>query len=94
MTTWNKELPADSPDEADTLPSITLNEPESPIEPDIQGEGDVAADRRYREGVASTIATKDVEELARRARAALEGAEGDALRDAEARARAREDRDV
>ena len=82
MITKNDDVPADALDEEeDSVPSI--DGPET----NLHGEGDVAADRRYREGVASTIDTKDVEDLAKRARVALDGEEGEKLREAEERAR-------
>lgn len=48
-----------------------------------EGEGSVTADREYREGVAKTLAEKDVEALAEEAKEALDGPEGEALREAE-----------
>ncbi len=52
------------------------------------GEGNREADRTYRDGVANTLATKDVDALADEAKRALDGAEGPTLRAAEKRAKA------
>jgi hypothetical protein len=52
------------------------------------GEGNREADRAYRDGVANTLATKDVDALADEAKQALEGPEGPKLRAAEKRAKA------
>lgn len=51
------------------------------------GEGNVEADRRYREGVKKTLASGEVEELAEEAARALDGQEGEELRSAEERGR-------
>lgn len=51
------------------------------------GEGNREADRAYRDGVANTLATKDVNALADKAKKALEGPEGAKLRAAEKRAK-------
>lgn len=51
------------------------------------GEGNREADRAYRDGVADTLATKDVNALADEAKQALDGPEGEKLRAAEQRAR-------
>lgn len=51
------------------------------------GEGNVEADRRYREGVKKTLASGEVEELAEEAARALDGEEGEDLRAAEERGR-------
>jgi hypothetical protein len=48
-----------------------------------EGEGSRTAARRYDEGVAETIASGKVDEAARKAEEALEGPEGEALREAE-----------
>lgn len=47
------------------------------------GEGNVAADRRYREGVERSVREGDTEQLAQEAAEALDGPEGDSLRAAE-----------
>jgi hypothetical protein len=52
-----------------------------------EGEGSRTAARRYGQGVRRTVRSGRVEEGARRAVKALEGAEGPALRRAEAKAR-------
>ena len=48
-----------------------------------EGEGSRTADRQYTAGVARTVASGKVEELADKAQAALEGPEGPALKRAE-----------
>jgi hypothetical protein len=47
------------------------------------GEGNIAADRRYREGVERSVREGDTEELAKEAADALDGPEGASLRAAE-----------
>lgn len=47
------------------------------------GEGNLEADRRYREGVAKTVKSGKVDELAEEAAEALDGPEGAELRKAE-----------
>lgn len=69
-----------SPGERTTNPRDTL--PMHP-KPGEAGEGNIEADRNYREGVAQTIATKDVEKLGKEAKRALEGPEAAELRNAE-----------
>jgi hypothetical protein len=49
-----------------------------------EGEGNKSADRRYREGVANTVKSGQVEKKAKEAEKALAGPEGDELRRAEA----------
>lgn len=51
------------------------------------GEGNKTAAKRYNQGVKETLETKDVDKLAHEAAEALDGAEGDALREAERRAK-------
>ncbi|HEY5210748.1 MAG TPA: hypothetical protein VIJ42_15025 [Stellaceae bacterium] len=48
-----------------------------------EGEGNKSADRRYRDGVARTVAGGHVEEEAKEAERAIDGKEGAALRQAE-----------
>ena len=48
-----------------------------------EGEGSRSAARHYNEGVAKTVKEGHVDELAEKAKAALEGPEGDDLRRAE-----------
>ena len=50
---------------------------------DLQGEGNYDANRRYNDGLAKSVEEGTAEELAEKAKKALEGAEGDALRHAE-----------
>jgi hypothetical protein len=52
-----------------------------------EGEGSRSADRHYREGVEKTVKSGRVEELGEEAKQALEGEEGDELREAEEEAK-------
>lgn len=72
-------------DSLDTLPNP--DGPDSAGTGESMGEGNVEADRRYREGVKKTIASGEVEQLAEEASRALDGAEGEELRAAEEKAR-------
>ena len=54
---------------------------------DLQGEGNYDAIRRYNDGVEKSVQEGTAEELAEKAKKALEGAEGDGLRHAEERAK-------
>ncbi len=56
-------------------------------ERDLQGEGNYDASRRYDDGVAKSVEEGTADELAEKAKKALEGAEGDGLRRAEERAK-------
>lgn len=49
----------------------------------VQGEGNYDATRRYNEGVEKSVQKGDSDELAEKAKKALEGKEGDELRKAE-----------
>lgn len=66
--------------------SATANTRQSPPEavaptPEpVEGEGSYSAARRYDAGVADTVASGDVEELAQRAKRAMEGGEAHGLR--------------
>jgi hypothetical protein len=51
------------------------------------GEGNRTAAKRYNAGVKETVETKDIDKLAHEAEEALEGPEGDELREAEKRAK-------
>jgi hypothetical protein len=51
------------------------------------GEGNKSAAKRYNQGVKETLESKDVDKLAHQAAEALEGPEGEALREAERRAK-------
>lgn len=58
---------------------------EEPPNPDgVEGEGSYTATHRYNEGVAKSIAKGRTEDLAEKAKEALEGPEGEELRKAEA----------
>ncbi|AUX38102.1 MULTISPECIES: hypothetical protein [Sorangium] len=50
---------------------------------DIEGEGNHTADRRYREGVQRSVEGGKIEQHAEEAAEALDGPEGDALREAQ-----------
>lgn len=50
---------------------------------DLEGEGNHTADRRYREGVERSVKGGKVEEHAEEAAQALDGPEGDELREAQ-----------
>ena len=50
---------------------------------DLQGEGNYDAARHYNDGLAKSVEEGTADELAEKAKKALEGAEGDALRRAE-----------
>ena len=50
---------------------------------DTIGEGNYDASRRYREGVSRSVEEGDAEELAKKAKEALEGEESEELRKAE-----------
>lgn len=50
---------------------------------DVQGEGNYDATRRYNEGLGKSVKKGDSDELAEKAKQALEGPEGDELREAE-----------
>ncbi len=54
---------------------------------DVQGEGNYDANRRYTKGVEKSVEKGTSEELAEKAKKALEGPEGEALRKAEAQAK-------
>ena len=51
------------------------------------GEGNKTAAKRYNQGVKETLETKDVDKLAHEAAEALDSPEGEALREAERRAK-------
>jgi len=51
----------------------------------VQGEGNYDATHRYNEGLRKSVEKGDADELAEKAKKALEGKEGDELRDADAR---------
>ena len=54
-----------------------------PKSKDVGGEGNYSATRRDNEGLKTSVEKGDAEELAEKAKKALEGAEGDELRKAE-----------
>ena len=68
-------------------PSRDSDEEIAPLVIEEGGEGNREADRAYRDGVANTLATKDVNALADKAKKALEGPEGAKLRAAEKKAK-------
>jgi len=57
---------------------------------DLQGEGNYDATRRYDEGVKQSIQKGNTEELAEKAKKALEGPEGEELRKADEKGKAGE----
>jgi hypothetical protein len=60
-----------------------MGNPTQPNQGDQSGEGNYDATRRYRKGVEESVRKNDAEELAEKAKKALEGPEGDELRRAE-----------
>lgn len=58
-----------------------------PKSKEVQGEGNYDATRRYNEGVKKSVEKGNAEELAMKAKKALEGPEGDELREAEEKGR-------
>jgi hypothetical protein len=71
--------------EHDPEPTDRTDEPAGTSE----GEGSRTAARRYDEGVAETIASGKVEEAAEEAEKAIDGPEGEALREAEEKGKQR-----
>lgn len=59
------------------------NQPKKDAQGDTIGEGNYDASRRYREGLESSVEKGDANQLAEKAKKALEGKEGEELRDAE-----------
>lgn len=53
--------------------------------PDLQGEGNYEASQNYRKGLEASVKKGDSEKLAKDAKKALQGREGQALREAEQR---------
>lgn len=64
-----------------------MSEQKKDAQGDTIGEGNYDASRRYREGLEKSVEKGDSEELAEKAAADLDGKEGDALRDAEEKAK-------
>lgn len=64
-------------------PSKEPTQKQRPGNPKIEGEGSYEATRRYNQDVRDFVKSGEVEEKARDAKNALEGTEGDALKDAE-----------
>ena len=58
-------------------------QPDNNAKSDVQGEGNYDATHRYNEGLKQSVEKGDAEELAKEAKKALEGPEGEALRQAE-----------
>jgi hypothetical protein len=54
---------------------------------DLQGEGNYDATHHYNEGLEKSVKKGNAEELGEKAKQALEGTEGEALREAEERAK-------
>jgi hypothetical protein len=66
---------------------MTENKPKSPASANVEGEGSYTATHRYNEKLKKQMESADIEGLAEEARKALEGKEGDELREAEQRAK-------
>jgi hypothetical protein len=64
-----------------------IMEPKKDAQGDTTGEGNYDASRRYREGLEQSVKKGDANELGEKAKKALEGSEGDALRKAEEEAK-------
>ena len=62
-------------------------EPKKDGQGDTMGEGNYDASRRYREGLEKSVEKGDANELGEKAKKALEGSEGDALKKAEEQAK-------
>jgi hypothetical protein len=62
-------------------------EPKKDAQGDTTGEGNYDASRRYREGLEQSVKKGNASELGDKAKKALEGEEGDALRKAEEQAK-------
>jgi len=58
-------------------------EPKKDAQGDTTGEGNYDASRRYREGLEESVKKGNASELGEKAKKALDGSEGDALREAE-----------
>jgi hypothetical protein len=65
---------------------MNKNDPKKPTDA-VEGEGSYEATHRYDAGLATSIREGKTEELAKKAEKALDGAEGEALREAERRAK-------
>jgi hypothetical protein len=70
----------------------TPNQSVPKVDPDAMGgdqggEGNYDASRRYRQGLEESVKKHNAEELGEKAKKALEGPEGDALRKADERAK-------
>ena len=62
-----------------------MNDDKKKNNPDLQGEGNYEASRNYDKGVEESVKKGNSEKLAKDAEKALEGKEGQALREAEER---------
>lgn len=65
------------------MPNPSKEQDEKHGSPKIEGEGSYEATRRYNQDARDFVKSGEVEEKARDAKNALEGTEGDALKDAE-----------
>lgn len=68
-------------------PEPTPNAKPNPSAKEVEGEGSYTATHNYNEGVERSVQRGDTESLAEEAKQALEGEEGDVLRDAERKGR-------
>ncbi len=68
-------------------PRVTPATPPDQTAKEVEGEGSYTATHNYNEGVERSVQRGDTASLAEDAKQALEGEEGDALRDAERKGR-------
>jgi len=61
-----------------------MSQPKKDAQGDTIGEGNYDASRRYRQGLEESVKKGDAADLAEKAKEALDGKEGDELREAEA----------
>lgn len=78
-------MPNPSKEQDEKQPSLPQNQDKKqmPGSSKIEGEGSYEATRRYNQDVRDFVKSGEVEEKARDAKNAVEGTEGDALKDAE-----------
>jgi hypothetical protein len=63
--------------------SHIMSQPKKDAQGDTTGEGNYDASRRYRQGLEESVKKGDANELAEKAKEALDSTEGDELREAE-----------
>lgn len=76
-------MPNPNKEQDEKQTSVPQNQKQMPGNSKIEGEGSYEATRRYNQDVRDFAKSGEVEEKARDAKDALEGTEGDALKDAE-----------